>query len=130
MNQTLFVGIDVSLKSNQVCAINFNQDKLMNLSFDNTPTGSESLVSSISNIMNEHHFNKVIFAMECTGVYYVHIASFLSSNPILNNLNSIVYTVNAKSIDKYKDSYIEMEKTDPGDAFIIADFIRVGRTNS
>ena len=130
MNQTLFVGIDVSLKSNQVCAINFNQDKLLNLSFDNTPSGSDSLVSSIANIMNEHHFNEVVFAMECTGVYYIHIASFLSSNPILNNLNSVVYTVNAKSIDKYKESYIEMEKTDPGDAFIIADFIRVGRTNS
>ena len=130
MNQTLFVGIDVSLKSNQVCALNFNQDKLFNLSFDNTPTGSDKLVNNIVNLINERHFNKIIFAMECTGVYYIHIASFLSSNPILNNLNSSVYTVNAKSIDKYKDSYIEIEKTDPGDAFIIADFIRVGRTNS
>ena len=130
MNQTLFVGIDVSLKSNQVCALNFNQDKLFNLSFDNTPTGSDKLIESINSLVNEHHFNKIIFAMECTGVYYVHIATFLSTNPILNNLNSIVYTVNAKSIDKYKESYIEMEKTDPGDAFIIADFIRVGRTNS
>ena len=130
MNQTLFVGIDVSLKSNQVCALNFNQDKLFNLSFDNTPSGSEKLVDSIVNLVHEHHFNKVIFAMECTGVYYIHAATFLSSNTILNNLNSIVYTVNAKSIDKYKESFIEMEKTDPGDAFIIADFIRVGRTNS
>ena len=130
MNQTLFVGIDVSLKSNQVCALNFNQDKLFNLSFDNTPTGSDKLIEMINNLVNEHHFNKIIFAMECTGVYYVHIATFLSTNPILNILNSIVYTVNAKSIDKYKESYIDMEKTDPDDAFIIADFIRVGRTNS
>lgn len=130
MNQTLFVGIDVSLKSNQVCALNFNQDKLLNLSFDNTPSGSSILVDNIVSLINEHHFNKIIFAMECTGVYYIHIASFLCTNVTLNNLNSIVYTVNAKSIDKYKDSYIEMEKTDPGDAFIIADFIRVGRTNS
>lgn len=130
MNQTLFVGIDVSLKSNQVCAINFNQDKLLNLSFDNTPSGSDSLVNSIVNLVNEYHFNKIVFAMECTGVYYIHVASFLSSNVILNSLCSVVYTVNAKSIDKYKDSYIEMEKTDPGDAFIIADFVRVGRTNS
>ena len=56
MNQNLFVGIDVSLKSNQVCALNFNQDKLFNLSFDNTPSGSEKLVDSIVNLVHEHHF--------------------------------------------------------------------------
>ena len=76
MNQTLFVGIDVSLKSNQVCALNFNQDKLFNLSFDNTPSGSEKLIELIVDLVNEHHFNKVIFAMECTGVYYIHVATF------------------------------------------------------
>lgn len=130
MNQTLFVGIDVSLKSNQVCAINFNQDNLLNLSFDNTLTGSEKLIEKILQLVNKSNFNKIIFAMECTGVYYIHIASALSTNPLLNNLNTFVYTVNAKSIDKYKDSYIDIEKTDPSDAFIIADFIRVGRTNS
>jgi len=130
MNHTLFVGIDVSLKSNQVCAMNFNQDKLLNLSVSNNPSGSEILVSSIIEIYTQNKFDKIIFAMECTGVYYIHVAAFLSSHPALNNLNSIVYTVNAKSIDKYKESYIDLEKTDPTDAFIIADFIRVGRTKS
>lgn len=130
MTRTLFVGIDVSLKSNQVCAINFNQDKIFNLSFSNTPNGSELLVSKVLETINQHHFDKIIFAMECTGVYYMHIASFLSTNEFLNNLHSTVYTVNAKSIDKYKDSFIDVEKTDPTDAFIIADFVRVGRTNS
>lgn len=130
MNHTLFVGIDVSLKSNQVYAMNFNEDKLLNSSFANTPEGSELFVSKIVEIINQYKFDKVLFAMECTGVYYIHIATFLSTHPTLNNLNCFVYTVNAKSIDKYKDSYIEIEKTDPTDAFIIADFIRVGRTKS
>lgn len=129
MNQTLFVGIDVSLKSNQVCAMNFNQDKLLNLSVANTPEESELLVNKIFEITQKYNFNKVIFTMECTGVYYIHLAEFLSTHPVLNNLNTFVYTVNAKSISKYKDSYIDTEKTDPSDAFIAADFTRVGRTN-
>jgi len=66
MTRTLFVGIDVSLKSNQVCAINFNQDKIFNLSFSNTPSGSELLVSKVLETINQHHFDKIIFAMECT----------------------------------------------------------------
>lgn len=130
MNHTLFVGIDVSLKSNQVYATNFNEDKLLNSSFANTPEESEILVSKILEIVTQYKFDKVIFAMECTGVYYIHIATFLSTHPILNNLNCLVYTVNAKSIDKYKESYIELEKSDPTDAFIIADFVRVGRIKS
>lgn len=130
MNQTLFVGIDVSLKSNQVYAMNFNQDKLLNLSVANTPEESESLVNKIFELTQKYNFNKVIFTMECTGVYYIHLAEFLSTHPVLNNLNTFVYTVNAKSINKYKESYIDTEKTDPSDAFIAADFTRVGRTNS
>ena len=130
MSQTLFVGIDVSLKSNQVYAMNFNQDKLLNSSFANTPEGSEFLVNKILELTQKFNFNKVIFTMECTSVYYIHLAEFLSTHPILNNLNTLVYTVNAKSINKYKDSYIDTEKTDPSDAFIAADFTRVGRTNS
>lgn len=110
--------------------MNFNEDKLLCSSFVNTLEGSELLVNEILKVTNKNNFNKVIFAMECTGVYYIHVAAFLSSHPLLNNLNSIVYTVNVKSIDKYKDSYIELEKTDPTDAFIIADFIRVGRAKS
>ena len=55
MNQTLFVGIDVSLKSNQVYAMNFNQDKLLNLSVANTPEESESLVNKIFEIAQKHH---------------------------------------------------------------------------
>lgn len=55
MNQTLFVGIDVSLKSNQVYAMNFNQDKLLNLSVANTPEESESLVNKIFEIAQKHN---------------------------------------------------------------------------
>ena len=40
---TLFVGIDVSLKSNQVCPINFNQDVFFNKSFENSPEGKEAV---------------------------------------------------------------------------------------
>ncbi|MFR1297738.1 MAG: hypothetical protein ACLSBH_21295 [Coprobacillus cateniformis] len=38
---TLFVGIDVSTKNNQVCAVNFNQDVFFNLSFPNNPDGCD-----------------------------------------------------------------------------------------
>ena len=39
-----------------------------------------------------------------------------------------VFVVNPKATANYRKSYIGMEKTDPADAFLIADFARVGRT--
>ena len=39
-----------------------------------------------------------------------------------------VFCVNPKATANYRKSYIGMEKTDPTDAYLIADFGRVGRT--
>ena len=39
-----------------------------------------------------------------------------------------VFCVNPKATANYRKSYIGMEKTDPTDAYLIADFARVGRT--
>lgn len=39
-----------------------------------------------------------------------------------------VFVVNPKTTANYRKSYIGMEKTDPADAFLIADFARAGRT--
>ena len=40
-----------------------------------------------------------------------------------------VFCVNPKMTANYRKTYIGMDKTDPMDAYLIADFARVGRTN-
>lgn len=130
MTDSLFIGIDVSLKNNQVCVLNFDQHVFFNSSFPNTPSGSESFIKKILEIRSLYYFKNIIFVTESTGVYNFHIACFLSSNPLLNNLNVKVFCINPKDILNYKDSFNNIEKTDKKDAFIIADFARVGRTNN
>ena len=61
---TLFVGIDVSLKTNQVCSINFNQDVFFNKKFDNSPSGTEKLIRLVLDVLYAHReFTKVIFCL-------------------------------------------------------------------
>ena len=43
--------------------------------------------------------------------------------------NPYVYCLNPKMIHNYGKSFIGLSKTDPSDAFVIADFARVGRIN-
>lgn len=126
--KTLYVGIDVSLKTNQVCTINFNQDVFFNESFDNSPDGYEKLVLKIlSTLENHKELTKVWMCMETTNVYHIHTSSLLASEPRLSPFGCKVYIENAKSIENYKRTFTDREKTDPEDAFLCADYLRVGK---
>lgn len=126
--KTLYVGIDVSLKTNQVCTINFNQDVFFNESFDNSPDGYEKLVLKILSTLEDHkELTRVWMCMETTNVYHIHTSSLLASEPRLSPYGCKVYIENAKSIENYKRTFTDREKTDPEDAFLCADYLRVGK---
>lgn len=125
---TLFVGIDVSLKTNQVCPINFNQDVFFNEKFDNSPSGTEKIIVRILDILSTHkELTKVLFCMEATNVYHIHVSSVLATDARLLAYDCKVYAENAKSIENYKATFLDREKTDPEDAFLCADYARIGK---
>ena len=126
---TLFVGIDVSSKSNRVYAMDFEENRYISSSFGNNQPGADELAAMIAQCMKKHsNLVSIIVALEATSVYSVHIASFLSTSEMLMPYKPYVFCVNPKATSNYRRSFIGMEKTDPTDAFLIADFARVGRT--
>lgn len=127
---TLFVGIDVSSKINVVCAIDFNCTHLLDISIKNNQVGASKLVSSLIDLLTNSKFKQVIIALESTSFYSTHIATFLSAHEELLKFRPFVYCLNPKMIHNYKKSFIDIGKTDPIDAFVIADFARVGRITS
>jgi len=127
---TLFVGIDVSSKTNVLCALDFQGDKLLNLKALNNQPGAESILESILDCLNSNSLKFVVIALESTSFYSTHIANFLSSNESLLAYSPMVYCLNPKTIANYRKSFVDMDKTDPLDAYIIADFARCGRITS
>ena len=76
---TLYVGIDVSSKSNYVCALDFYKNKYINSSFANNQPGAEELALKILECLKEHpDINTVVAALESTSVYSIHIANYES----------------------------------------------------
>lgn len=130
LTSTLFLGIDVSLDTNQACAMNYNQDKFFNLSFKNTLEGSQELIDRVLEVAHDNNLNHLLICMESTSLYFFHIANSLSTDSELAKLHCKVYCVNPKMIANYKKSFIDRPKNDPKDAWLIADFIRVGRCKS
>jgi len=124
---TLFVGIDVSSKTNVLCALDFKGNKLLNLEALNNQPGAESILESIIDCLNSNSLKNAVIAIESTSIYSTHIANFLSSNEILLSYRPVVYCLNPKTIANYRKSFVDIDKTDPLDAYIIADFARCGR---
>src|SRR5699024_3388211 len=65
--------------------------------------------------------------LESTSVYSFHPYMSLDNDESLQALGAEVYVMNPKQIANFKKSYIDMDKTDEIDAFVIADYLRFGR---
>ncbi len=124
---TLFVGIDVSSKTNVLCALDFQGNKLLNLKATNNQPGAKFFLDSIIDCLNSNGLKYVVIALESTSFYSTHIANYLSSSEELLFFKPFVYCLNPKTVANYRKSFVDTDKTDPLDAFIIADFARCGR---
>lgn len=127
---TLFVGIDVSSKENILCALDFSGDKLLILKALNNQPGAESILDEILRCLDSNSLKRVVIALESTSFYSTHIANYLAANELLLAYEPLVYCLNPKTIANYRKSFVDIDKTDPLDAYIIADFARCGRITS
>ena len=76
MNQTLFVGIDVSKGSNYVYAMNLDRKKLLSSNIPNTQDGANQIEAKLLELLSSNNLKKLIIVLESTGVYSAHIATF------------------------------------------------------
>lgn len=63
-------------------------------------------------------------------MYSLHIANFISSHQTLVRFTPYVYCLNPKMTANYRKLFVNLNKTDDLDAFVIADFAKVGRIQS
>lgn len=85
---TLFVGIDVSSKTNAVYAMDFEENKYLSSPFDNNQPGADKLVNMITECMHKHkNLDTLLIVLESTSVYSVHISNFLSTSEVLMPYN-------------------------------------------
>jgi len=127
LNQTLFVGIDVAKQTNHIYCLNLDRDKLLSINIPNTQDGVNHIEAHLLKLLEKHKLTKVIIILESTGVYSAHIATYLSASKYLSLFETKVYIINPKISRNYRRSFADMDKTDPKDAYVLADIARVGR---
>ena len=83
----LYVGIDVSSKSNVVYLMLPNGDKHSNFELKNSHDGSSQLVKRILSAMTSHSLDTVLIGLEATSVYGDNLVYFLREDATLAPFN-------------------------------------------
>ena len=125
----LYVGIDVSSKSNVVYFMLPDGSKHCNFSVANSHTGSSQLVKRILSAMTSCSLDTVLIGLEATSVYGDNLVYFLREDAALARFNSKIHVLNPKQVSKFKEAYNDLPKNDLIDSFVIADCLRFGRIN-
>ena len=125
----LYVGIDVSSKSNVVYLMLPNGNKHSNFELKNSHDGSSQLVKRILSAMTSHSLDTVLIGLEATSVYGDNLVYFLREDATLAPFNRKIHVLNPKQVNKFKESYNDLPKNDYVDSFVIADCLRFGRIN-
>ena len=118
---TLYVGIDVSSKSNVVYLMLPNGDKHSNFSVANSHEGSTLLVKKIYSALTSHSLDTVLIGLEATSVYGDNLVYFLREDATLAPFNRKIHVLNPKQVKKFHDTYNDLPKNDYVDSFVIAD---------
>lgn len=127
---TLFVGIDVSLRAHHAVILDFFGNQLASFSFSNNLSGASLITSEIIHAAASSKATHVVAAMEATSFYSFHLCNYLFQSPELATLHIKVYCLNPKVTSTYQNTFVDVDKTDPNDAYGIADFARTGKITS
>ena len=125
----LYVGIDVSIKSNVAYLMKPDGSKHSSFSVPNTRDGSRQLVKRILSAITSESLTDVVIGLEATSVYGDNLVCFLREDGSLAPYNKKIHVLNPKQVNKFKLSYNDLPKNDYVDSFVIADCLRFGRIN-
>jgi transposase len=93
----------------------------------NTRPGVEALVERVVDLTDQHGLKRLRIGLEATGMYWWPLACLLNDTPLLQGLHPEVYALNPTLVHGLKKVYAVTGKTDPRDAFLIAERLRIGR---
>ena len=123
----LFVGIDVGSRDNAVYIMLPDGSKHSSFGVQNNLGGAQTLSKRVISALSEQELAVTDIGIEATSVYGDNLICFLREDGALARFERNLFVLNAKQVNKFKESHTELPKNDPVDAFVVADALRFGR---
>ncbi len=128
MTHPLIVGVDVHRKTNTFCLMDAQGGEVRpRFSLGNNRPGTHAFVQQVAELMQADGFDELQVAAEATGWYWFHFFQSLQQDALLAAWPLDLHALNPRLTANFKKSYVDMDKSDPIDAFVIADRLRWGR---
>lgn len=118
-----FGGIDIAKRQHEVCVLNAAGEQVLAMPVPNDSAGADRLLRTLRSRLGPDP-QVVTFCMEATGHYWMALYGYLTHK------GYSVHVVNPIQSDAARDLYIRKSKTDRKDAFILADLLRMNRTEA
>ncbi|MBM3158120.1 MAG: IS110 family transposase [Chloroflexi bacterium] len=115
----LLVGVDVAKRSHEACVMDASGHTVDQLKFPSSRTGADELVSILRKLDSS-----ATIALEASGQYWQGLYHHLVAQGFP------VVVANPLQTDAYRSTGVRKVKNDRRDAFVIADFLRIGRVQA
>jgi transposase len=126
MATTLHVGIDIGRRAHAVQVLDATGHPVgPPRTVPNTPAAVADLIAHLAPLAADAA--QVHIGLEATGLYWWHLYRALDAAPALAPHPVHLTLLNPKLIAGFRAAYATMNKTDPDDAFLIADRLRFGQ---
>jgi transposase len=96
----------------KICMMNQEGDTLTSFTVKNNLEGAHYVRDQILALADKHHSQHIQIGLESTSVYSWHPAMFLTDDEQLRKRQTKVFTINPKLIRKFKEAYVDLDKTD------------------
>jgi len=124
----LIAGVDVHRKTNTYCLMTQDgREVVPHFTLGNNRPGAQALIEKVRQVMEADDFTELRLAAEATGWYWFHLFETLQNDPGLRAWPHELFLINPRLTANFKKSYVDLDKSDPIDAYVIADRLRWGR---
>ena len=128
MNNPLLVGVDVHRKENVFALMDSAGNELgTRFRTANNRPGTAQTMATLLEHLACGEYDGLQIGAEATGYYWLHFFQTLQSDEFLNQWPLELYSFNPRVIAHYKKTFVDLDKTDGNDAYVIADRLRLGR---
>ena len=117
----------MSSRDNEVYLMKPDGNKHSSFSVQNNLGGATTLSKKVDAALSDEAIERVVIGIEATSVYGESLVRFLKEDGRLGRYERKIHILNPKQVNKFKEAYNDLPKTDSVDAFVIADNLRFGR---
>ena len=106
----LFVGIDVSSRSNVAYLMKPDGSKYSSFSVQNNLGGAKLLSEKIVSALRSMQLERVVIGLEATSIYGNNLVYALREDGSLSRFQRKIHVLNPKQVKKFKEAYPDLPK--------------------